>query len=70
MKSPRSGTSSDEDTAFGLPIRTADHKPGIDHGHPGEAHEGDGNHRLRPREPKDIPQRPLAERVGKHRKDT
>ena len=68
MKSKGSDDGDDRDGPFGLPVRLADHKPGVDHGKPAPEGESGGDHRFRRSEPKDIPKESLAERISKSRK--
>lgn len=61
-------TSDAENTAFGLPEYLADHKPGFDHEGPKREIETGDNHRFRRSQKKDVPQKSLADRIGKSKK--
>lgn len=73
MRSERIKAGDEENTAFGLPKKVVDQKSGFDlSGFDRDAAkqevETGKDHRRRPREKKDIPQEPLAARIGKIRK--
>lgn len=57
----------DENTAFGLPAKTVDQKPGFDGEIAKQEVESSNNRRLRPTDKKDIPQESLAARISKFR---
>jgi hypothetical protein len=58
-------TSDADNTGFAIRENVVKHKPGFDlEGHVGEV-EAAGNHRFRRSEAKDIPRRPLAERIAR-----
>lgn len=68
LRSKRKEGGDEENTAFGLPEKVVDHKPGFDLQVPKHEAEMGNNRRFRPSEEKDIPQQSLAERIGKNRK--
>jgi len=68
MSSKRTEGGDEENTAFGLPEQVVDHKAGFDPKVPKQEAETGNNRRFRPSEEKDIPQQPLAHRIGKKRK--
>ena len=57
-----------ENTAFGLPEKVADHKPGVEHEVAKQEVEQGKTHRLRPSEERDIPKESLAARIVRTRK--
>lgn len=68
MRSMRIKGADEENTAFGLPAKTADHKSGFYGDIVKQEVESGNNHRRRPREKKDVPQESLAARIGKAQK--
>jgi hypothetical protein len=68
MRSRKSKGGDEENSAFGLPAKTVDHKSGVHHEVAKQGVEKGHNRRRRPREEKDIPQETLAARIGKIRK--
>jgi hypothetical protein len=65
-RSPRSDRSDEDNTAFGLPERSMDRKPGYARNETERDDETTG-HRRRPSADQDIPQEPLAERIARNR---
>jgi len=53
----------ERDSGFGAPENIANHKPGFDMEHPKHEAEQGKDHRRAPKDPKDIPQTPLAKRL-------
>ena len=68
MRSKRTKGGDEENTAFELPGKVADHKSGFDRKVAKEAAETGNNRRRRPSEEKDVPQESLAARIAKVQK--
>ena len=68
MTKRQTATGDDENTAFGFSEYLAQHKPGFEHGGPKEETGTDDSNRFRRSEKKDIPQKSLADRIGKSKK--
>jgi hypothetical protein len=57
--------SDDDNTGFAIRENAVKHKPGFDLGKQAKEGEAAGNHRFKRSDPKDVPQRSLAERIVK-----
>ncbi len=68
MPSGRMARGDEENTAFGLPARFRERKPGYVR-EAAAYEERAGEHRRRPSEDSDIPQESLAARIAKRRKE-
>ena len=68
MYSRRPERGDEDNTAFGLPERSLERKPGYTRNVTEREDEAAG-HRRRPSDEKDIPQEPLAERIARNRRD-
>ena len=65
MTSKKSGTGDERDAGFGAPEHVVDHKPGFDRNRAEPEAEQGKDHRRQPKDAKDIPQTPLAKRLGR-----
>lgn len=66
--SRRSERGDEDNTAFGLPERSLERKPGYNRNVTEREDEAAG-HRRRPSEDQDIPQEPLADRIARNRQE-